>query len=187
MLRTSLRLRCGLLLALLCACGDDPVEPPTAPIAQPGTFEEQWPSFETSTPRTAARDLGQVRDGKVTEWHNGGTKSGEGELRNGLRSGPWSFYHPSGGLRWRGTFEKGVGVGPEAAWHENGVKMLEGTLVEGRREGIYRFWYDNGQLELEVEFRADLRDGTCRRWSRDGAFDRSASGTYAKGRKVAEL
>lgn len=177
----------SLALLVLCACTDEsaPVDAPPSP--EPGSFEERWPSFDAATDRTAARDLGAVRDGRVTEWNSKGTKSGEGELRNGLREGSWSFFHPSGGLRWRGTFERGVAVGPETAWHDNGTKMLEGTLVEGKREGIYRFWYDNGQLELEVEFRADLRDGTCRRWTRAGVLDRSASGTYSKGRKTAEL
>lgn len=169
-------------LLALCACERELGAAPP-PVAQ----DEQWPGLETYTPRTAARGRPVVRDGPLTEWHSSGAKSAEGELRDGRRHGPWNFFHENGVLRWQGTFEDGVAVGPERAWFENGNLQLEGTLVEGRREGIYRYWYDNGQPELEVEFRADLRDGTCRRWTRDGLLDRSSSGVYSKGRKVADL
>jgi hypothetical protein len=174
----------GCATLMLGACDDGPAPITTATQPPPGS---QWPGFEVSTPRSAARSEPGLLSGPFTEWHANGVKSGEGELVEGQRQGPWSFFFESGVLRWRGTFERGVAVGPEEAWHENGAKQLEGTLVDGRREGIYRYWYDNGQLELEVEFRDDVRHGKCRRWSRDGVLDRSSSGVYTKGRKTGEL
>ncbi|NUP98170.1 MAG: toxin-antitoxin system YwqK family antitoxin [Planctomycetaceae bacterium] len=174
----------GWATLVLCACEERPAPVSAPPTQPPGS---QWPGFEVSTPRSAARSEPGLFSGPFTEWHANGVKSGEGELVGGLRQGAWTFFHPSGVLRWRGTFERGVPVGPEEAWHENGSKQLEGTLVDGRREGIYRYWYDNGQLELEVEFRDDVRHGKCRRWSRDGVLDRSSSGVYTNGRKTGEL
>ena len=174
----------GLAALVLTACDDAPAPVSTTNPPPPGS---QWPGFEVSTPRTAARSEPGLLSGPFTEWHANGVKSGEGELVEGLRQGPWTFFHPSGVLRWRGTFERGLPVGPEEAWHENGAKQLEGTLVEGLREGIYRYWYDNGQLELEVEFHEDVRHGKCRRWSRDGVLDRISSGVYKSGKKTGEL
>ncbi|MCY3002411.1 MAG: hypothetical protein NTV21_11460 [Planctomycetota bacterium] len=175
-------LAAGLATLMLCACEDGPT-----PVSTTQPPSSQWPGFEPSTPRSAARSEPGLLSGPFTEWHPNGVKSGEGELVEGLRQGPWTFFHPTGVLRWRGTFERGVAVGPEEAWHENGAKQLEGTLVDGHREGIYRYWYDNGQLELELEFHDDERHGKCRRWTRDGMLDRVSSGVYTKGRKTGEL
>lgn len=76
----------------------------------------------------------------------------EGQLRDGLRQGTWTWYHENGQTYCDIEYEDGLKHGPAVAWHDNGVKMYEGQHVSHKRSGTWTYWHDNGEYKQTYHF-----------------------------------
>jgi hypothetical protein len=194
-----------LVLALAGACGRGGVGasepaglgPSTADAGEPDAAEtvvvpegmEGWAHLlGHNTPYQSRTNWkGQRREGPITLWHPSGGKQGEGSYdADGRRTGPWVFWYENGQKRWEGTYEKDAVVGLERAWYEDGTPHYEATYVDGLMEGECSYWHPTGRLMWKGHFERGQRHGSYLEWTATGELDEEASGTYVRGKKVAE-
>lgn len=72
--------------------------------------------------------------GEVVSYINGKLEF-EGEVKNGLREGVWSYYYPTGQKRMAGVFTDGLKEGTWTYWKENGSQDLIEIYKMGQRLG----------------------------------------------------
>lgn len=70
----------------------------------------------------------------------------KGEVRNGIRQGPWVSYFADGTLRSRGTYVDGEMDGPTEVFHPNGMPLYKGQYHMGLSVGEWRFFDQDGVL-----------------------------------------
>ena len=83
------------------------------------------------------------------------TKDGgrlEGEVHNGLRTGPWASYFPNGGIRSRSTYVDGLEEGTTEVYHENGSTYYTGTYHKGKSIGEWIFFDPHGKEVRRVNY-----------------------------------
>ena len=80
-----------------------------------------------------------------------GKKKMEGQYKNGLKNGRWTYWYENRQKKEEGTYKDGKKDGAIAEWYESGQKKYEGTYkgVDGYgdsiKDGKWTDWYDNGQ------------------------------------------
>jgi len=70
----------------------------------------------------------------------------KGEVRNGVRQGPWISYFANGTIRSRGTYVDGEMDGPTEVYHPNGMPLYTGQYRLGLSVGEWRFYDQDGVL-----------------------------------------
>lgn len=70
----------------------------------------------------------------------------KGEVRNGIRQGPWTSYFANGTIRSRGTYVDGELDGPTEVFHPNGMPLYTGQYRVGLSVGEWLFFDQNGTL-----------------------------------------
>lgn len=80
----------------------------------------------------------------------------EGELKDGLRQGPWTFFYDGGKKAASGEYRAGMKEGPWTFWHENGQKAAEGAYRGGLKEGAWLEYDENGQKASEKLYRGGM-------------------------------
>jgi hypothetical protein len=88
----------------------------------------------------------EVWHGKATGFHKNGSKSWEGEYRNGKREGEYSSWSENGTRTGLATFRHGLLHGKYSEWNRDGRKMREETYVMGKLNGEARWWGRDGTL-----------------------------------------
>ena len=56
-----------------------------------------------------------------------GKKTLQGQNKNGLKTGKWTWYNEDGRIDRSGTYKDGKAVGLRTQWHTNGQKWFERT------------------------------------------------------------
>jgi len=96
--------------------------------------------------------------GKVFDFYENGQKKLDGNYRNGLMNGKWTYYHENGQIYVQGRFIDGDGsnlselsgvpfngrTGRWNVWFKNGQKESEGTYRNGNLIGKFEIWLDDG-------------------------------------------
>ncbi len=78
----------------------------------------------------------QVPDGGVMK----------GQVRGGVRQGPWTSYFADGAIRSRGSYVDGEMDGPSEVFHPNGMPLYTGQYRMGVPVGEWRFHDLDGVL-----------------------------------------
>lgn len=92
----------------------------------------------------------------VVEYYANGLKKVEGEHRDGLRHGVWTYYYENG-MKWsEGRYKNGVRDGYSIVYYENGRKKLEGQYEQDLQVGIWKVWNDDGSLVTEIDLNEKL-------------------------------
>jgi antitoxin component YwqK of YwqJK toxin-antitoxin module len=131
--------------------------------------------------------------GDVFELYEDGKKKLDGNYRNGLMNGKWTYYHENGQIHGQGRFIDGDGSNPSESsgipfngrsgrwkfWYENGQKSSEKTYKDGKQNGKWTEWYENGQKRGEGTFKDGKYDGLNANWYENG--QKSFEGTYKNG------
>jgi len=73
-------------------------------------------------------------NGEVVSYVNGKVEF-EGEIKNGLREGIWTYYYPSGQKKIEGLFTDGLKEGTWNYWKENGAQDVLEVYKMGKRLG----------------------------------------------------
>ena len=81
----------------------------------------------------------------------------QGEIKNGLRRGTWSFWHENGQIAVEGNFKKGELEGKQTNWHEDGWKESEKNFKDGMYDGKLIVWHENGQIKSEDNYQDGIR------------------------------
>jgi antitoxin component YwqK of YwqJK toxin-antitoxin module len=98
-------------------------------------------------------ELNPTYTGKKIGWHENGTKSLEGEYKDGKEEGTWIFWHKNGTKYSEREYKEGKEEGKMIIWRKNGNKFLEGEYKEGKEEGKMIIWHKNGDKFLEGEYK----------------------------------
>jgi len=83
------------------------------------------------------------------------TKDGgrmEGELMEGVRTGPWTSYFPDGSVRSRVTYRNGKEEGPTEVFHTNGMPYYTGHYHQGLTVGDWVFYDPLGKEVRRVTY-----------------------------------
>lgn len=75
----------------------------------------------------------------------------KGEVKGGVRQGPWTSYFADGALRSRGIYENGELNGPTEVFHANGKPYYTGQYSAGLTVGEWRF-YDAAGVLVKTAF-----------------------------------
>ncbi len=85
-----------------------------------------------------------------------------GEIKNGIKEGPWVAYWSSGSIMFKGAYKNGL------------------------HEGPWLWYYDNGQLQAKGAMKNGYNEGPWLHYLKDGTKDEDDSGTYRNGEKVSD-
>jgi antitoxin component YwqK of YwqJK toxin-antitoxin module len=84
-----------------------------------------------------------------------------GQLRNGVRDGPFELYDENGQLLMKTTYKDGERDGPSEWWRANGQLITKSTWKDGEYDGPYEGYLSNGQLMSKGTY----KDGEqCGEW-----------------------
>lgn len=146
--------------------------------------------------------------GRLTQWHENGVKSEEGELVDREKHGLWMQWDEWGQLRQRGSYENGVrhglwtywdtvgrkcgsvefknGSGNIRMWHANGKPMVEGGFVsEGQEYRGWKKWYETGLEKTDyIGIPDGIKGGLWREWYESGQL--KSSRPYDCGNRVGD-
>jgi antitoxin component YwqK of YwqJK toxin-antitoxin module len=91
-------------------------------------------------------------NGSFSDYYEGGQKSTEGSVKNGLPDGPWSWWYKDGKLKDQGIYQEG------------NYKLLTGFDPEGQimvrnGNGYYKSYYENGVIESESNYQNGKPEG----------------------------
>jgi hypothetical protein len=88
-----------------------------------------------------------------------------GELREGLRVGPFQFFYASGVVESRGAYAAGLREGDWEFYHRDGSLRLKGPYLDGQREGRWETFGEGGELSERGTYHRGER---CGAWSEAG-------------------
>lgn len=129
---------CMLLLLGPAACVErhDSTVPDGQPAAHPAADQDGQAAPADIGDTTPVKPRGQMKDGQRsgvwTFFHSNGQKSAEGEYSQGLKTGEWTFWDEGGNKIAAGTYKKGQKDGKWVDWDENGKKISERRYKDGR-------------------------------------------------------
>jgi antitoxin component YwqK of YwqJK toxin-antitoxin module len=78
----------------------------------------------------------------------------QGEYKNNLRDGKWTYWHENGKLWSEGFFKAGKSDGKRTTYYDNGKVRYVGYYKEDNRVGKWSFFDENGRLLQEVDYSA---------------------------------
>jgi len=113
-------------------------------------------SFVFSQGQDLFKDLQKKNDGKYY------LKS-----ENELYSGKVFAKHKNGKIGLQGNLKDGVFDGHWTWWYDDGAKKRETNYVNGKKEGISYWWHKNGVKKSEIQFH-DNRNISQKRWDKNG-------------------
>jgi hypothetical protein len=76
-----------------------------------------------------------------------------GEMKDGKRSGVWTFFHAQGRKSAEGEYSDGLKNGKWTFWDEAGNKIAEGGYLAGQKDGKWTEWGSDGKQVSEHMFK----------------------------------
>lgn len=112
------------------------------------TYENGKPKIEKFyTEKDGDREL--IRE---IQYYENGQKRIEGEIKNGQRTGKWTFWFEHGPVWSEGFYKNGIRDGETRVFHENGNLFYQGSYQDGQKHGTWKFYDENGNLVNQVVF-----------------------------------
>jgi antitoxin component YwqK of YwqJK toxin-antitoxin module len=78
----------------------------------------------------------------------------EGNYKESMRDGKWTYWHENGNLWSEGWFKKGKSDGKRTTYFDNGKIRYTGIYKDDVRTGKWSFYDENGRLLQEVDYSA---------------------------------
>lgn len=122
--------------------------------------------------------------GRLVSLFPSGHREFEGELTNGVLSGPYTRYKDVKGetsLREKGTYNRGILDGPVTLYFDKDKLFAEISVKMGVVDGPVKKFHLNGSVEETCQFESGLRVGQCKVFSAEGKA--IVSGTYYAGKR----
>lgn len=89
---------------------------------------------------------------KETRFYANGEKEIEGELKDGMRHGKWTYWYDTGKKWSEGYFMNDMSDGKFSIWYKSGEKNYDAEYKEGRPNGKWTFYDDQGKKIKEVVY-----------------------------------
>jgi antitoxin component YwqK of YwqJK toxin-antitoxin module len=131
-------------------------------------------SYAGSQPQhVGQREVGHF----VHYWKNSKIKQVEGNYKNGLKEGLWSYWYETGQLMRQGSYKADLAEGLWASYLRNGELESRGTYLNDRKSGFWVLGYGSG-IQSKGNYSEDQRVGLWHIGSPDG---QKSLGTYVNG------
>ena len=104
---------------------------------------DDWASAKVATYVKQGKD---EKNGLWVQWYENGQKQMQGEYRNDLQVGKFSWWYANGQIALDGSYDNGKQTGKWIWWHQNGQKSTQGEYVDGTPTGRWRWWDTNGRV-----------------------------------------
>ena len=160
--RRTHALAASLCLVLFAACG--PAD---------GTRRPQTAYYETGTPRQLRFEGEEVywqgewrKDGEAIFYDENGKVIGQGSYELGKEGGPWVLIE--NGSRGEGEFKEGQRSGSWEYSFPSGKTEEEGTYMEGKRHGEWTRYYSNGVIKSITTYDKGEAQGTPKHFDKNG-------------------
>ena len=96
------------------------------------------------------QDSQKPYSGKTFKLYNNGNKDTDGNWKDGVMNGKWTYWYENGQKEYEKTYKDGKPLnGLQTYWYENGQMSFKGTFEYERPHGLVTKWYENGQKESE--------------------------------------
>ena len=93
------------------------------------------------------------KEGKWTEYYEGGKPSEQGSYIKNVKSGMWDFWDKYGVKIKEQEMINGKPDGKWIEYHQNGQKSGEGTFINRVKEGKWTYWDVKGNIVYQVEYK----------------------------------
>ncbi len=138
-------------------------------------------------------DNSVAADGAYHENYPNGKPFIEGQFRNGLQTGDWTYYFDNGQVNRKVTYDDGKLNGGWEVHREDGTlaakrsfkgglrdgewitydatgkqPLAEEHYSQGQQDGVWKTWFPNGKLKQQVSFKNGKRDGVSAQWDDKG-------------------
>jgi antitoxin component YwqK of YwqJK toxin-antitoxin module len=127
---------------------------PAGTVQRGGKVNKNMGVFCVKSGSNANMDKASLHGPYMDFWANG-QKQSEGQYKDGLRTGRWTFYDATGAKTGETEFERNDYHGQRVEFYPNGSKKLEQTWVKGKREGVEATYAEDGRKVTEVRYNAD--------------------------------
>jgi len=117
-------------------------------------IKETYPDGSPKTELYFRGDGASQKLVKEIKYYQNHQKQDEGEYKDSLRDGKWTYWREDGKLWSEGYFKKDLREGKGTVYYEDGKKFYECEYKNGARCGTWRFWDENGKLKNTVDYDA---------------------------------
>lgn len=100
--------------------------------------------------------------------HENGVPKVEGERKNGVNEGLWTWYYDNGNKQMQGYFKKGKRNGKWVMWSKSGTVISEYFYDADRLNGPYTQWYSEKRIKSKGEYINDRLNGTIVNYDTSG-------------------
>lgn len=129
---------------------------PAGTVQRGGKVNKDMGVFCVKSGSSANMDKATLHGPYVDFWANG-QKQSEGQHKDGMRTGRWTFYDANGVKTGETEFERNDYHGQRVEFYPNGAKKLEQTWVKGKREGVEAFYAEDGRKVSEARYSGDKK------------------------------
>ena len=88
-----------------------------------------------------------------------GSKIYEGDFKDGLETGVFTYYYHDGTVRIRNTYTEPGTVCRHEAYDEQGRLLAKGTYNRRNRDGRWQFYSEDGRLLKETDYKMGVKHG----------------------------
>lgn len=97
-----------------------------------------------------------------------GSKIYEGDFKDGLETGTFTYYYHDGTVRIRNTYTEPGTVCQHEAYDEQGRLLAKGTYNRRNRDGRWQFFSEDGRLLKETDYKMGVKHGRHVVYNHDG-------------------
>lgn len=99
------------------------------------------------------------RQGHWVRTDKDGSKIYEGDFKDGLENGVFTYYYPDGTIRMRNVYTVAGVHCTHEAFDEKGRLMARGEYDRRNRDGHWQFFSEDGRMVKEADYRMGVKDG----------------------------
>ena len=99
------------------------------------------------------------RQGHRIRTDKDGSKIFEGDFKDGLETGTFTYYYTDGTVRIRNTYSEPGRVCQHEAYDEQGHLLARGQYNQRNRDGLWQFYAEDGRLVKEASYRMGIKEG----------------------------
>lgn len=113
-----------------------------------------------------------LMDGTWTWYYSNGMVESMSEYKEGTRDGQTKEYSPRGVLLEETQYKQGDKDGLERVYYKDGTLLRQGYYVADNGVGRWEYYHENGQLSEQSFFKEDTRDGPITLYAAIGGIKR---------------
>ena len=109
---------------------------------------------------TGIYDASGKQQGHWKEFHDTGELKAEGDYKDGMKVGQWTYYYADGKIDQVGKYDdKGRPVGEWKWYYDNGQLLRDETYSDGLRNGTMTEYDDKGNIITQGDYLDGLKEG----------------------------